>query len=85
MTVVVVVVVVLVAMMTMAVVMTVAVVVVLLKVVLVVVVVIVVVRAPVWVAGAVIDFVEVLIVGMRSDVLNIVSDVTIDLFMDAST
>ena len=52
----------------------------------VVVVVTVVVRAPVWVAGAVIDtFVEVLTVGMRVDVLIVVSNVAVDLLMDALT
>ena len=48
-----------------------------------VVVVTVVVRAPVC-TGAVIVFVEVLTVGMRVDVLIIVSDVAVDLSMDAS-
>ena len=81
----VVVVVVLVATITMAVVMTVAVVVVLLEVVLVVVVMTVVVRALSWAAGAVIDFVEVLTVGMRFDVLIVVSNVAVDLLMDALT
>ena len=51
-----------------------------------VVVVVVVVRAPVWVAGAVIDtFVEVLTVGMRVDVLIVTSNVAVDLLMDALT
>ena len=63
----------------------VAVVVVLLEVVLVVAVATVVARASLWAAGAAIDFVEVLTVGKRVEVLIIASNMLVGLLMDALT